>query len=313
MRTGILAALLLLALAAGPARAQRDCTAIADDTARLRCYDAARGRPLSIDTNNGASLWEQRILHDADEEPFTLRSYKPSYIMYTRLDQSNPASYRSLEPGNPLQEDEVKFQLSLQTKIAEDLFDGDGDLWFAYTQTAYWQISNDDISFPFRETNHEPQAHLSFVTDYPLLGFSARRLNLGIVHQSNGQARPLSRTWNRLFAEFHFVRGPYLVQFKPWVWIKDNQSPQDNQDIDEYFGYYELRTSYARKRHLYALMLRNVFDRDGRYNAEINWSFPISGRLRGLAQIYSGYGENLIDYDHEQNRIGIGVLLSDWL
>ncbi len=259
------------------------------------------------------SIWEQRILDDADRETFSLRSYQPSYFIYTHMRDPNRASYISPDPESRLRHSEVKFQLSLQTKVANNLFENDGDLWFAYTQTAYWQISNEDVSFPFRETNHEPQVHLSFVTDYTLLGFTGRSLNLGIVHESNGQARPLSRTWNRLFAEFQFIRGGYVLTLKPWVWIKDNQSEEDNPDIEEYFGLYELRAAYGHKGHLYGLMLCNIFHRDNRYNAELNWSFPISGRLRGFAQWYNGYGESLIDYNYKQNRVGIGVLMSDWL
>lgn len=298
---------------AAPGWAQDNCADIKNDAARLRCYDAASSRAAAERATRSVSLWEQRILDDADRQTFALGSYKPSYIMYTRMRDPNPASYISTGPDDPLRHSEAKFQLSLQTKIANDLFEDDGDLWFAYTQTAYWQISNSQISFPFRETNHEPQAHIAFVTDYSLLGFTGRSINLGVVHQSNGQPRPLSRTWNRLFAEFHFLRGGYILTFKPWLWIRDNQSEEDNPDIEDYYGRYELRAAYGHKGHLYGLMLRNILDRDHRYNAELNWSFPISGRLRGFAQWYGGYGESLIDYNYKQNRVGIGVLMSDWL
>jgi phospholipase A1 len=60
-------------------------------------------------------------------------------------------------------------------------------------------------------------------------------------------------------------------------------------------------------------MLRNVFDREHRLNSELAWSFPITARLRGLVQWYNGYGENLIDYNFNMHRIGVGVLLTDWL
>jgi len=36
--------------------------------------------------------------------------------------------------------------------------------------------------------------------------------------------------------------------------------------------------------------------------------FPVSVPLEGYPQIFSGYGENLIDYSHYQNVLGIGLL-----
>jgi phospholipase A1 len=56
-----------------------------------------------------------------------------------------------------------------------------------------------------------------------------------------------------------------------------------------------------------------VFDSEHRVNSELAWSFPITRRLRGLVQWYNGYGENLIDYNFNMHRIGVGVLLTDWL
>lgn len=308
------AALLLVVFSPPPGWAQQDrCAVIKDDAQRLRCYDTAHEVVGPTPPTRGLSVWERRILDDAVRETFSLRSYQPSYFLYTHMRDPNRASYISATPDGALRHSEVKFQLSLQTKAVNDLFGDDGDLWLAYTQTAYWQISNEDVSFPFRETNHEPQIHLSFVTDYKLLGLTGRSLALGIVHESNGQARPLSRTWNRLFAEFQFIRGGYVIALKPWVWIKDEQSEDDNPDIDDFYGDYELRASYAHGGQLYGLMLRNLFDSEDRYNAELNWSFPIAGRLRGFAQWYTGYGESLIDYNYKQNRIGVGVLITDWL
>ncbi len=39
----------------------------------------------------------------------------------------------------------------------------------------------------------------------------------------------------------------------------------------------------------------------------------LSGRLRGYAQVFSGYGESPIDYYAGIEGIGIGILLSNLL
>jgi phospholipase A1 len=317
--------LLPLAAAAESAR-PADCVAIADDAKRLRCYDAAHGRPVSsgagalraeplanVRKTDGQSIWEQRILDDANRETFTLTAYRPSYLLYSRMSTPNQAPFRNSPAGDRLRNNEMKLYLSVHTKVADDLMRNNGDLWIAYAQTSYWQAFNDAISNPFRETNHEPEAYLSFLTDYRLPGMTLRNINVGVVHQSNGQSRPLSRSWDRVFAEFQLVRGQLGVSFKPWIRIPESAGNDDNPDIEDYLGRYELRASYEHRRHLFSAMLRNVFDGDKRYNTELSWSYPIAGRLRAVLQWYSGYGESLIDYRHKQNRIGIGLLMSDWL
>ena len=256
------------------------------------------------------SIWERRILEDAERETFTLTGARPSYLLYTVQSTPNREPYRFVGSAEQLSQREVKLQLSLQTKVASSLFGDNGDLWAAYTQVAYWQAPNDAISSPFRESNHEPELFLSFLTDYRLLGWTGRSVSVGVVHQSNGQSEPLSRSWNRVYADFQFLRGPFAIGLRPWIRIREDPGEDDNPDIDDYLGHYEIRASWELDRHLFSLMARNVFRR---YNLELNWSFHIAGRLRGLVQLTSGHGENLIDYNHKNHRIGIGILMSDWL
>ncbi len=193
------------------------------------------------------------------------------------------------------------------------MFDDNVDLWFGYTQIAYWQLYNDDISSPFRETNYQPEVYLSVLTNYEFFGMTGRSINLGIVHQSNGRAEPLSRSWNRITMDFIFERDNFALAIRPWIRINESSDSDDNPDITDFMGNYELRGLYDLNGNLFSVMARNIFDSKHRYNAELQWSFPINKRLRGLVQWYNGYGENMIDYNHKNNRVGFGILMTDWL
>jgi len=258
-----------------------------------------------------SGIWEKRIEADARRESFTLTARKPNYILVSSMQQPNQAPYEFTGSADRLENQEIKFQLSFQTKMGDDLAGGNGDLWFGYTQVSYWQLFNGAISAPFRETNYEPEFYFSWLTSYDLFGLKLRSVDAGFVHQSNGRAEPLSRSWNRVFADFKLVRGDFALGFRPWLRIKENAATDDNPDIRDYLGSYELRALYHWRGQVFSFMGRNLLD--DRYNAELAWSFPVTGKLRGLVQWYNGYGESLIDYNYKMNRIGVGVLLTDWL
>jgi phospholipase A1 len=50
----------------------------------------------------------------------------------------------------------------------------------------------------------------------------------------------------------------------------------------------------------------------GKGAGEFTWSSPpILGPLRLYAQVFTGYGESMIDYNWNQTTIGAGITLND--
>jgi phospholipase A1 len=252
----------------------------------------------------------------SQDNPFVLTSHKPTYLLPLAYN-SRPNSAAVDEGGEDFDRFEMKFQFSLKFTAWRHIFGDNGHLSLAYTQQAYWQAFNDAISSPFRETDHEPEAMLTFYTDYdvPGLGLRNRMLVFGYVHQSNGSPDDMSRSWNRLYANFILEHHNMVVSFKPWYRIPESSEDDDNPDIEDYLGHGELSLSYDNERNVYSLLFRNNLKRggDNRGALQLDWSFPLRDRIKGYVQIFSGYGESMIDYNRSVSRLGFGIMLNDWL
>jgi phospholipase A1 len=324
-----LCSLCLLALLAHDAWAEpsiadmNDCRVLSDEAERLRCYDALPQAtetqlPLAVDDTapNAKPALEQRLEKERDlaRRAFAIIPHRPNYILFTYNSEPNVAPFLATDPEAELQNQELKFQISLRVPLYNKIFGENGDLWFAYTQLSFWQAFNWTQSAPFRETNYEPELGMTFHTDFTLLGLRHRLFSVGFAHQSNGQGDPLSRSWNRLWINFLLERGNFVLAIKPWYRIPEDSAQDNNPDILEYAGRAELRSAYKYREQVFSFMLRNNLRADeNRSGYELDWSFPFSSRIKGYVQFYNGYGESLIDYNVRTQRFGIGVLVEDWL
>jgi phospholipase A1 len=247
--------------------------------------------------------------------PGALLAHKPNYILFGAWnDRGYVNALPEGTPGAVSYDDlEAQFQLSFKFPLAVDLFGGKADIYAAYTNRSFWQVYLQDESAPFRETNHEPEVWMQFPNRWSFWGVTNTENRVGFVHQSNGQGDPLSRSWNRIYANILLEKDDFLFQLKPWIIIDSGLS--DNPDIEDFLGHGEMVASWNRDGHVISTMLRNQlesgFDRGA---LELSWSFPLGSYpyLKGYLQYFYGYGESLIDYDRKSNRIGIGVSLTDW-
>jgi len=323
----------------------RACAGIETDSQRLLCYDKAVGRDrlpqaakredpsaksVSVDiaTRNSQDVARPLSLLDSRWElspesklgTFNLRGYKPTYALpFFGSSKQNtrphsPAPDHTVTTPQNLQNVEAKFQISLKTKVAENLFEDNGDIWVGYTQSSRWQVYNQDNSRPFRETNYEPEALLVFNTNYQVFGWTGRLAGIGINHQSNGRADPLSRSWNRVVADVGFEREGWTVMLRPWWRIPEDRKDDDNPDIQDYMGRGEIQVVHEIGRQEFGLTARHSFRTGDRSHGSLRgtWSFPVAGNLRGYLEVFNGYGESLIDYNHRATYLGLGVSLLDW-
>ncbi len=313
------------------------CPAIKNDVQRLACYDKLSGAiplpPSPEETKtvqsavvpppapalaNVSQLSRDWELDDQDKHgTFLFRPFHISYLLpvkYSNSPNNSPYEGSLLQSSERLDSVETKIQLSGKTKVAEGLFNKRADLWLGYTVTSFWQAYNSTISAPFRETDYEPEAMLVFRTDYDIAGLRGRFITLGAVHESNGRGATLSRSWNRVYAQFGFERGDFSLLIRPWYRIPESASNDNNPDIQDYIGRGDVVATYTSNGNTYSLLLRNNLKRAANRGAvRVDWSFPLYGRLQGYVQYFNGYGESLIDYNHKQQSLGIGLSLAAWL
>ena len=252
--------------------------------------------------------------------PYLFTAHKRNFILPISVTSNlNDERYETLLPGfaDELGNEEVQFQLSLKVRLNRDdlLFPNDG-VYFGFTIASWWQLYSKGISAPFRETNYQPEVFYLNPIARPVLG-GKLALVLGLEHQSNGQIQGFSRSWNRLYAAALYGRGNFVAAIRPWYRLPEDakESPldpkgDDNPDILDFYGHGEVILGWRGPRREYALAAHGD-PSTGKGGGEIAVSFPAFGRFRAVVTYFNGYGDSLIDYDHFQQRLGAGLLLSN--
>lgn len=342
----LLGALLNCAPAMAADRTPEDCAQLTDDGGRLACYDALFRRepygaaragtpaaeapassPPTIATaprvapeppSLMSKFWE--LSRTEKRGTFVVRTYLPNFFLplHYSSDIGVPASPTHPASGttNRNRHAEVKLQISLRAKIAQSVFLPDADLWFGYTQRSFWQLWTPSQSSPFRSTDYEPE--LIYVVPIPESlsvlpgGWRWKMGQVGLAHQSNGQTDPLSRSWNRVYVGAGLERGEVSLLFRAHRRLPENGT-DDNPDLTHYIGRQELTASWLPGLATASLTWRTNLTSWRRGSLQLDWTYPVNRDqpegLRYHVQVFSGYGESLLDYNHRQNSIGLGLTL----
>jgi len=100
--------------------------------------------------------------------------------------------------------------------------------------------------------------------------------------------------------------------------IRDNQrvhiqSKDDNPDLTDYIGRGEINMAWSPGVSTMNLTWRTNFKSLSRGSLQLDWTYPVFADqptgLRWYVQLFHGFGETLLDYNHRQTSLGLGLTL----
>ena len=201
-------------------------------------------------TGSERSAIEDRLAAEemGKDRPFLFTAHQPNYLLASTYDP-NLAPYLPIEPTAMLEDSEMMFQLSIKAPIWQNVFGSNIDGYFGYTTKSYWQLFNDDFSAPFRETNYQPELFLRSVTKRKFLGVDVAGWDLGINHESNGRAEPISRSWNRVMGRAGIqLTNDLALAARAWWRLPEDEEDDNNPRMHQYYGYGDVRAIWTPNR-----------------------------------------------------------------
>ncbi len=209
---------------------------------------------------------------------------------------------------------QLSFKLRLYEPVDQTSRDFVDNMYFGYTQPAFWDLSS--YSKPFLDTNYKPSLFYfipstDWRVDGNAVGFAA-----GIEHESNGKDEPESRSLDVLFVrpyfsfgdtgDFHWTASPRLYAYL---------EKSENSDIAKYRGYGDFHLSYGKNNDWQAAWILRKGTSTEKFSAELQATYPINRWYPGVAgylmlQAFTGYGEYLLDYNEREPwsvRIGYAI------
>lgn len=263
---------------------------------------------------------------------FSFRGYRPITVSVVASSSVNrqptsDADGNSATDSTPYRRTENRIQLSVRTKIAQGMLTQGhptlkDSLWFGYTQQSYWQLFTPEISRPFRATDHEPELLYVYPTTAQLpFGWKWRYSGIGLVHQSNGQSKPLSRSWNRAYLMTGIeLDNRFSVNVRIWKRIPESAGSDDNPGISDYIGRGELSLLWnVNKDNTLGATVRHTLASSDRGSVRVEWLqalgtglFGSKSNLRLHTSLFSGYGDSMIDYNRKRTVFSVGLSLVDF-
>jgi outer membrane phospholipase A len=215
----------------------------------------------------------------------------------------------------------AEFQLSLKYQLFDlTNYPVVTNLYFAYTQTSYWDLLTSDPSF--YDTSYKPSVFAYFPN---LLSRADKSivfdLQGGAEHESNGRGGSMERSIYTAYLQPRITFGrPGHVQFalQPRAWTYFFVG-NNNSDIADYRGYVDLHAFLTLKKEPNSWANFQVETRfrigDGGEHPGIQvdarYKFPHFNPTLDV-QWFEGYGQTLRQYNREAHGLRVGLCLWYW-
>lgn len=212
-----------------------------------------------------------------------------------------------------------KFQLSFKYRLLNrsgslsQKYPWLSGLFFAYTQTSFWDLASDSI--PFNDTSYKPQLMLqteNLSRSDAMAGFFVRS---GLTHESNGRDGSGSRSTNYFYIKpmgvFYHQASRLGIMISPKLLVYINNDNDNNPDLPDYRGYVELETRIGRA-HSLMLTTNLRFARKGT-SVQTDLTYPIDRLLGNNLNVYlhlqysNSLAESLVDYQKRTEAFRLGL------
>lgn len=199
----------------------------------------------------------------------------------------------------------VKFQISISQRLTKSTLPWNTYLYLFYTQKVFWNVLEE--SLPMTDLNFNPGIGIAkplFVKNR-FIG----KLMFQIEHESNGRDSIESRSWNRItFGANILIDANFSVHGKVWIPIVDGEN---NKDILDYCGIYQIGTSYQSNRFGASVVLVKRRGWKLNYNTIVELSYKLGNNQNQylFLQYYNGYGEGLLEYNKFKSQLRVGFVI----
>ncbi|MFH1061357.1 MAG: phospholipase A [Candidatus Omnitrophota bacterium] len=264
---------------------------------------AKEAAPANNKQTNSYQAYEQ--LFDL-YQPYlkNVKAYQPIYFLM------------GLNPEKSKFQFSFRYQLFNKEASLVDNNDWLQGLNFAFTQTSFWDL--EATSKPFEDTSYKPE--LFFLSSNLTNGNGGLKgvfLQTGLQHESNGQGSDASRSTNILYLKpmFMFYNQDSLMglQVAPKAWYYVANDDDNNQDLKDYRGYFELGLKAGREDRL---MVESHFRPAREGNSwEFDLTYPIQKYFANNIGVYlhlqyvNSLAENMLNYEDRTEAVRLGVSL----